>query len=831
MIRTVESPPPASAPVLAAYSYCEAVTGQQARNFAYGIRLLPTPKRRAMSALYAFSRRVDDIGDGALAADVKVTRLEDTRTLLDRVRAGKVEEDDTDPVAVALSHAASAFPIPLGGLDELIDGVLMDVRGETYETWDDLKVYCRCVAGAIGRLSLGVFGTEAGARGTERAAEYADTLGLALQLTNILRDVREDAEGAAPTCRRTTWRSSAAPPGSTGPPRPRAPTSRASSTSRCAAPAPCSPRATGCCPCSTGAAGPVWPPWPASTAVCWTASSATPRPSCAAGSRCPAGRRPTSRCAACPAWTPGTSPAARPSGRQPGGGPDGRAGRRSGPGRSHRRGTAGNPALRRGVPEDIGRSCRVSAARPAGRGGRTMSDGTQSPGAPIADASARAGRGGPADGTTGRDAVVVGGGLAGITAALALADAGVRVTLLEGRPRLGGLAFSFRRGDLTVDNGQHVYLRCCTAYRWFLDRIEGSALAPLQDRLDVPVVDVAKPEGRRLGRLRRDALPVPLHLGRGLATYPHLSLAERARVGRAALALKALDLTDPALDTQDFGTWLTAHGQSARAVEALWDLVGVATLNAVAGDASLALAAMVFKTGLLSDPGAADIGWARVPLGELHDRLTRKALDSAGVRTEVRTRVTSLSRNENGSWSVEVPGETLHADAVVLAVPQRETHDLLPAGALDAPERLLALGTAPILNVHVVYDRKVLAAPFLAALGTPCSGCSTAPTPPGCARASTSRCPSRPRRTRSTPPWPCCASATCPSWSGCCPRPAAPGCRTSSSPGSAPRRSPPPPAPDGSGPAPAPRHPACTWPGRGPPPGGPRPWRVRSAAA
>ncbi|MCX5172644.1 hydroxysqualene dehydroxylase HpnE [Streptomyces antibioticus] len=329
--------------------------------------------------------------------------------------------------------------------------------------------------------------------------------------------------------------------------------------------------------------------------------------------------------------------------------------------------------------------------------------------APLPDAPRRAGR----------TAVVVGGGLAGVTAALALADAGVRVTLLEGRPRLGGLAFSFQRGELTVDNGQHVYLRCCTAYRWFLDRIEGSALAPLQPRLDVPVVDVDRPEGRRLGRLRRDPLPVPLHLGRGLAAYPHLSLAERARVGRAALALKALDLTDPALDTQDFGSWLTAHGQSARAVEALWDLVGVATLNAVAGDSSLALAAMVFKTGLLSDPGAADIGWAHVPLGELHDRLARKALDSAGVRTETRTRVTSLSRTDNGCWNVQVPGETLTADAVVLAVPQRETYDLLPAGALDAPERLLDIGTAPILNVHVVYDRPVLRAPFLAALGTP----------------------------------------------------------------------------------------------------------------
>ncbi|MEV7081691.1 hydroxysqualene dehydroxylase HpnE [Streptomyces sp. NPDC093516] len=319
----------------------------------------------------------------------------------------------------------------------------------------------------------------------------------------------------------------------------------------------------------------------------------------------------------------------------------------------------------------------------------------------------------------GRHTVVVGGGLAGVTAALALADAGVRVTLLEGRPRLGGLAFSFRRGDLTVDNGQHVYLRCCTAYRWFLDRIEGADLAPLQDRLDVPVVDLARPAGRRLGRLRRDALPVPLHLGRSLATYPHLSLADRARVGRAALALQRLDLADPALDTQDFGGWLAAHGQSARAVEALWDLVGVATLNAVASQASLGLAAMVFKTGLLSDPGAADIGWARVPLGDLHDRLARKALDSAGVRTELRTRVTSVARDAHGGWRVQVPGETLDADAVVLAVPQREAHDLLPEGALDAPERLLEIGTAPILNVHVVYDRKVLARPFLTALGTP----------------------------------------------------------------------------------------------------------------
>lgn len=192
----MEGQSPVSAPVLAAYSYCETVTGQQARNFAYGIRLLPADKRQAMSALYAFSRRVDDIGDGTLEPGAKQSRLEDTRALLGRIRNGAVEEDDTDPVAVALTDAARRFPLPLGGLDELIDGVLMDVKGETYETWDDLRIYCRCVAGAIGRLSLGVFGTDPSAPGAERASEYADTLGLALQLTNILRDVREDAGNA-----------------------------------------------------------------------------------------------------------------------------------------------------------------------------------------------------------------------------------------------------------------------------------------------------------------------------------------------------------------------------------------------------------------------------------------------------------------------------------------------------------------------------------------------------------------------------------------------------------------------------------------------------------
>ncbi|WP_059005936.1 hydroxysqualene dehydroxylase HpnE [Streptomyces specialis] len=325
-----------------------------------------------------------------------------------------------------------------------------------------------------------------------------------------------------------------------------------------------------------------------------------------------------------------------------------------------------------------------------------------------------------------RAVVVVGGGLAGVPAALDLADRGHRVTLVETRPRLGGLAFSFRRdspvGALRVDNGQHVYLRCCTAYRGFLDRIGGTSLAPLQTRLDVPVLD---PGTGRLGRIRRTALPVPLHLGASLARYPHLSPGERVSAARATFALRRLDPDDPALDGQDFAGWLRRQGQTDRAVEALWDLIGVATLNARAGDVSLALAAMIFRTGLLTEPGAADIGVPRVPLGDLHDTLARAALDRAGVTTLLATRAGRPRRAPGGGWRVALAARggrdrhELTAAAAAPAAPPGPAPRLLPEGALDHPGRLPRIGTAPILNVHVVLDRKVLRRPFFAAVNSP----------------------------------------------------------------------------------------------------------------
>jgi squalene-associated FAD-dependent desaturase len=311
--------------------------------------------------------------------------------------------------------------------------------------------------------------------------------------------------------------------------------------------------------------------------------------------------------------------------------------------------------------------------------------------------------------------VVIGGGLAGISAALACVDGGADVTLLEGRPRLGGLTHSWRRGELDVDNGQHVFLRCCTAYRALLARLGVTPLTVLQDRLDIPVSTV---DGR-FARLRRVGLPSPLHLGPSLLRYRPLRLRQRLRAVRAALALGRVDRTDPDCDRSTFAEWLRSHRQDDRTVEALWDLIGTATLNARADEASLALAAMVFQVGLLGEPDAADIGWSLVPLQRLHGEAARQCLAEAGARVRLSAKVTRIEP-DGGGWLVTAGGESYRADQVVLAVPPAAAEALLPAGAVRAaPGWSARLGQAPIINVHVVLARRVLTEPFLAVVGSP----------------------------------------------------------------------------------------------------------------
>ena len=171
-----------------AYARCEEITKVEAKNFSYGIRLLPDAKRRAMSALYAFARRVDDIGDGAGSPAEKLDALERVRLELSGLETG--EAPVGDPVLVALADTVRRYEMPVGALGEIITGCEMDCRKQQYATFEDLVVYCRCVAGSVGRLSLSVFGSDR----AEETWALADTLGIALQVTNILRDILEDRE-------------------------------------------------------------------------------------------------------------------------------------------------------------------------------------------------------------------------------------------------------------------------------------------------------------------------------------------------------------------------------------------------------------------------------------------------------------------------------------------------------------------------------------------------------------------------------------------------------------------------------------------------------------
>lgn len=167
----------------AAYDWCEGVTRREAKNFAYGIRLLRKPERQALSAVYALARRIDDIGDGTDTPEEKLAGLRVVRKEIE-----SIDPRTNDPVLFAIADAKNRYHLPMECFGEIIDGCEMDVHGTTYETIDDLVKYCRNVAGSVGRLSLAIFGTD---HPTE-AVPLADSLGVALQLTNILRDVVED---------------------------------------------------------------------------------------------------------------------------------------------------------------------------------------------------------------------------------------------------------------------------------------------------------------------------------------------------------------------------------------------------------------------------------------------------------------------------------------------------------------------------------------------------------------------------------------------------------------------------------------------------------------
>ncbi|MGB2952336.1 MAG: FAD-dependent oxidoreductase [Gaiellaceae bacterium] len=280
-------------------------------------------------------------------------------------------------------------------------------------------------------------------------------------------------------------------------------------------------------------------------------------------------------------------------------------------------------------------------------------------------------------------AVVVGGGLAGLAAALELADAGHEVTLLEARPTLGGKVQTLpeREGDPSPppDNGQHIALGCFGAYLGFLERI-GSLGAVERRRLDLPVID----ERGRVARIGYGLGP--------LLRYRHVPFLDRIRI---ALLLARMHRLDPG--TRTFGELLRSQGQSQRAIDRFWDVFVRPALNLRADDVDAGAAVFTVLTALRSGREASDLVLPVAPLGEMHAEAARQALEEAGAAVQTGVRVDEL-------------GE-LDADLVVVAVPAEESARLL--GEPD-PE----LDGSPIVSVHLLFDRRLLEHELAALLGS-----------------------------------------------------------------------------------------------------------------
>jgi hydroxysqualene dehydroxylase len=316
-------------------------------------------------------------------------------------------------------------------------------------------------------------------------------------------------------------------------------------------------------------------------------------------------------------------------------------------------------------------------------------------------------------------AIVAGGGLAGLAAACDLADAGHAVTLIEKRPFLGGRSYSYTDATgATVDNGQHVFLGCCTEYIRFLDRLDVRDAVHLQSRFRVPVVD--KVWGTSV--LSAAGLPPPGHLLPSLLKLRSLSAKDKALAGWAFSQIQRTDrAAHPELDDITFEEWLLARKQSPRAIRSLWNLIVLPTLNGDISRVSADLALMVFQEGFLRSRTGANVGWARVGLTELIADAARSYIEERGGEIILSESVGGFDIDDGEVAHLRADSGYRSAEAYVLALPVESVLDALPEPLRSQKffARIGRIETSPIVNVHLWYDRAVWDRSFAAFLNTP----------------------------------------------------------------------------------------------------------------
>jgi len=327
----------------------------------------------------------------------------------------------------------------------------------------------------------------------------------------------------------------------------------------------------------------------------------------------------------------------------------------------------------------------------------------------------------PNTGVPSKRVVVLGGGLAGLSAALRLIYLGFAVTLIEKRPFLGGRAFSFfdPNEQVEVDNGQHVFLGCCTYYIEYLDKIGALDKAYLQSRLKVVVVK----DGKR-GTIGSTPWLGRMHLFPSFLRYPHRGFIDklRAAYGLASMALTRRKDGPSALDRESAYDWLKRHGQSDRAIAALWNMILLPSLNDDVRDASADMAIMLFQAGLLKGPAEAAIGLSSVGLTSLNGDPALELLTKRGADMALGKTVRSIDiDNGRVTGIVLSDGGRVEADLYVSALPFGMLLDSLPDDVSQSGffSRAAKLGSSPIVSVHLWYDRQIMDEEFVAFLDSP----------------------------------------------------------------------------------------------------------------